>query len=304
MRGAEGAWHQFLGCSLLLTLILALFPALNGNAEQQAPKASKSAKPQKKKAAPAVKPVLEPKALDIVKAASDRLAAARTLSFTAVATHETPSRPGPPLLNTLKGEVILQRPDKMRVITPGDGRAFEFYYNGKTVMAYAPVENLVAVADAPPSIDAMLDEVHRLAAVSFPFADLISDNPYQQVAPGLKLAFYVGQSHIVGDTTTDIVALENDKAFAQLWIGTEDHLPRMIRLVYLDDPQALRVQVQYYNWELDRTFPADAFESAKASSAPHIPFSRPDLLKPLPGPKPAAKKGKPAKTKGKGANRP
>lgn len=59
----------------------------------------------------------------------------------------------------------------------------------------------------------MLDEVHRLAAVSFPFADLISDDPYKNVCPGLKLAFYVGQSHIVGGTTTDIVALENDKAF-------------------------------------------------------------------------------------------
>lgn len=296
MRAAKGVWPQYLWRSLLITLALGLFLAVNGNAQQQAPKASKSAKAQKKKPAPAVKPVLEAKAIDILKTASSRLAAARTLSFTAVAGHETPSRPGPPLLNMVKGEVILQRPDKLRVITPGDGRAFEFYYNGKTMMAYAPVENLVAVADAPPTIDAMLDEVHRLAAVSFPFADLIADDPYKKVGPGLKLAFYVGQSHVVGGTTTDIVALENDKAFGQIWIGTDDHLPRMIRLVYLDDPLMLRFQVEYSNWELDHSFPPDAFESSKASSAPHIPFARPDLLA-LKGPKPSAKKGKPTKTK-------
>ena len=39
---------------------------------------------------------------------------------------------------------------------PGDGPASEFYYDGKTMMAYAPAENLVAVADAPPTIDAAL----------------------------------------------------------------------------------------------------------------------------------------------------
>ena len=297
MSAAGGVREKFIWRPLLLVLALGVLLAANGNAQQQTSKAAKSAKSQKKATAPAVELVLEQKAIDLLKAASSRLAAARTLSFTAVATHETPSRLGPPLLNTIKGEVILQRPDKLRVITPGDGRAFEFYYNGKTMMAYAPVENLVAVADAPPTIDAMLAEAHRLAAVSFPFADLISADPYKGIEPALKVAFYIGQSHIIGGTTTEIVAVGSDKAFAQIWIGADDHLPRMIRLVYLDDPLALRFQVEYSNWELDRAFPADAFESAKASGAPHIPFSRPDLQQPLPGPEPKAKKGKPAKTK-------
>jgi hypothetical protein len=269
----------------------------SGNAEQQAPKAKKPTKSQKKAAAPPlVEPVLEAKALDLLKTAASRLAVAQTMSFTAVATHELPSRFGPPLLYTVKGEVILQRPDKLRVITPGDGRSFEFYYNGKTMMAYAPVENLVAVVNAPPTIDEMQDEAHRLAAITFPFADLISSDPGKVLKSGLKVAFYIGQSQVVGGTTTDMVAIGNDKAFAQLWIGTDDHLPRMVRIVYLDDPSGLRYQVEYSNWDLDRTIPPDTFESAKASSAPRIPFSRPDL-EPLPGPKPPAKKSKPAKTK-------
>ena len=284
--------------ALLLVPALCLCLVGSGNAGQQAPKAKKPAKSQKKAAIapPVAEPVLEAKALDILKAASSRLAAAHTLSFTAVGSHEIPSRFGPPLLYSVKGDVILQRPDKLRVITPGDGRAFEFYYNGKTMTAYAPVENLVAVADAPPTVDLMLTEAQRLAAISFPFTDLIASDPYKALGPELQVAFYVGQSHLVGGTTTDIVALGNDKAFAQVWIGTEDHLPRQVRLVYLDDPSGLRYQVEYSNWELDRTIPPETFESAKANSAPRIPFARPDL-EPLPGPKPPAKKSKPAKTK-------
>jgi hypothetical protein len=288
-----------LGRSLLLSLEVVVFLAVSGTAGEKKPAPTTSEPPKSisKEAAPAPQLTLEPKALDLLKAASRRLAAARTMSFSAVATHETPSRLGPPLLNMVKGEVVLQRPDKLRVLTPGDGRAFEFYYNGKTMMAYAPVENLVAFADAPPTIDAMLAEAYRLAAVSFPFADLISADPYKGIEPGLKVAFYIGQSHVVGGITTEMVAVGNDSAFAQLWIGADDHLPRMIRIMYLDDRLALRFQVEYSNWELDRTVTADAFASAKARSAPRIPFSRPDLLLPLDDPRSKAKQEKPAKTK-------
>ena len=289
--------NRFLRRALLLVPALCLVLAVSGNAEQQAPKTKKPAKSQKKAAAPpVVEPVIEARAVEILKAAAGRLAAAQTMSFTAVATHELPSRFGPPLLYTVKGDVILQRPDKLRVISPGDGRSFEFYYNGKTMMAYAPLENLVAVADAPPTIDEMQDEAHRLAAITFPFADLISSEPGKVLKSGLKVAFYIGQSQVVGGTMTDMVAIGNDKAFAQLWIGADDHLPRLVRIVYLDDPLRLRYQVEYSKWDLDRTIPPGTFESAQANSEPRIPFARPDL-EPLPGPKPTAKKGKPAKTK-------
>ena len=38
--------------------------------------------------------LLEPKAMDLLKAASDRLAAAKSMTFTAVASYEYPSRRG------------------------------------------------------------------------------------------------------------------------------------------------------------------------------------------------------------------
>ena len=136
--------------------------------------------PAAAKAAPSDAPALEPKAIEILKAASARLAAARSMSFTAVVTYESPSRLGPPLVYTTRSEVTLQRPDKLRVITPGDGPASEFYYDGKTMMAFAPAENLVAVADAPPTIDAALKAAYDAAAIYFPFTDVIVADPYAE----------------------------------------------------------------------------------------------------------------------------
>jgi hypothetical protein len=101
------------------------------------------------KTAPAPPLELEPKAIEILKATSSKLAGAHTLSFTAVETFESLSRQGAPLVYGNKFETVLQRPNKLRVLLEGDGPTSEFYYDGKIVMAYAPAENLVAVAGAP-----------------------------------------------------------------------------------------------------------------------------------------------------------
>jgi hypothetical protein len=143
------------------------------NAQSKPPATKKKAKAAAPEASPTPEatPSLEPKALDILKAASSRLAAAGTMKFTAVHFYENPSRHGHPLAFTTKSEVTLQRPDKLRVMILADGPASEFYYDGKKMMAYAPAENLVAVADAPATIDAVLEKAYHEAAIYFPFAD-------------------------------------------------------------------------------------------------------------------------------------
>jgi len=269
--------------SLLLTLVLMVFSAVNGNAQQprQVLQAAKPAKSVEQEAPPVVRLSLEPKALDILKAACDRLAAARTMQFTAVVDYESPSLLGTPLVYTTRSEVTLQRPDKLRVITPGDGPASEFYYDGRKMMAFAPADNLLATAEAPTTIDAALKAAYDSAAIYFPFTDLIVADPYKDIADGLILAFYIGQSHVVGGTTTDMVAYANDDVFIQIWIGAEDKLPRMVRAVYREDPARLRHQLTLSDWQLDLRVPEDAFASASAGNAKPIPFAHPNPSSPL-----------------------
>src|SRR5271169_745467 len=121
---------QFLRSALLLAVGVLLAASSAGQASAQpAPK-----KTAKKPVAPAAQMGLEPRAIDILKAASARLAAAKTMSFTAIVSYESPSRLGPPLIYSTKSEVTLQRPDKLKVVTLGDGPPSEFYYDGKTMM--------------------------------------------------------------------------------------------------------------------------------------------------------------------------
>ena len=273
-----------LGWSVALALG-AVLAAAGAGAQPAAPSATE-------KAAPSDTSALEPKALEILKASSSRLAAARSMRFTAVVSYESPSRPGPALVYATRSEVTLQRPDKLRVISPGDGPPSEFYYDGKTMVAFMPAENLAAVAAAPPTIDAALEAAYHSAAIYFPFTDAIVADPYADIAKDLELAFYIGQSRVIGGTKTDIVAYASHGVFVQIWIGAEDKLPRMSRAVFARDPLQLRHQVEFSNWQLGRSVPAGAFASASATKAKRIPFSHPD---PAPPSSPTAE-GAPSKT--------
>jgi hypothetical protein len=267
---------RILGRVTSIALVAVLASVGPAQSEQAAKVPANSAKNTANNEAAPFEPGLQPKAVEILKAASARLAAAGSMAFTAVVSYEGPSLLGPPLIYSTKSEVALQRPDKLRVLTLGDGPATEFYYDGKLMMAFAPAENLLAVADAPSSIDATLATAYQTAAIYFPFTDLIVADPYKDMADGLTTAFYIGQSKVVGGTTTDMVAMASKDVFIQIWIGAEDKLPRRLYAIYLNDPARLRHVLELSNWELQKQISPDAFHSAKADKAVHIAFRRPD----------------------------
>lgn len=107
-----------------------------------------------------------------------RLAGTQGMSFKAITTYEKPSRLGPPLAYNTVALVNVQRPDRLRVLTSGDGPATEFYYDGKQAYAFEPKENLLAQAEAPHTIDATLEAAYQRAAIYFPFTDVIVADPY------------------------------------------------------------------------------------------------------------------------------
>ncbi|MGG5817813.1 DUF2092 domain-containing protein [Falsiroseomonas sp. HW251] len=219
---------------------------------------------------------VEPRAIQLLQGMCAALTGARSLSFNAVATYESMARTGHPLAYATAFEVLMQRPDRLRVVMPGDGPASEFYYDGTRMIAFAPEANLVAVADAPPTIDAMLQKAYADAAIYFPFGDLLGADPCREMQEGLRVVFVVGQSRVVGGVTTDVLAFANDQLQGQIWIGAEDRLPRLFRATYFDDPQTYRHAIAFSDWRLNPPVPADAFASARAAQANPMSFARPD----------------------------
>ena len=258
--------------------LLALVLVLNAGWSWAQDESQTVTAPAESSAATPPAPQLEPKALDVLKAMSAKLAGAKTMSFTAVVLYEAPSALGPALVYTTRSSVTMQRPDKLRVVTSADGPATEFYYDGKTMTAFAPAENLAASGPAPATIDATLQKAFDDAAIYYPFTDVVVADPYKDLSEGMTVAFYIGQSKVIGDITTDMVAFANANVFVQAWIGADDKLPRKLRAVYLNDPLALRHDMDLFDWKLDPRIGSATFTTPKLANATRIAFARPDQM--------------------------
>ncbi len=123
---------------------LLLAACLNLGGPALAPAQAPAPPPAKKKAAPRVDsrilPKPDAKAIEILKASCAKLAAAGSMSFTALGAYEVPSLWGPPLIYGRVYEVVLQRPGRLAVLTVGDGPRTEFYDDGKVMMSFHPAE--------------------------------------------------------------------------------------------------------------------------------------------------------------------
>ena len=161
----------------------------------------------------------------------------------------------------------------MKIVTSGDGPPSEFLYDGKTIMEYLPTQNMVADTGAPPELGAMLDEVYEKYGFYFPFIHYLVDQSHEKLIDGLTSAFVIGQSKLVGGTTTDMVAIANDNVQVQMWIGSDDKLPRQLWLTFTHAPQKPLRMTEFSDWKLDQ--PID-MTPPDTQSAEKIDFARPD----------------------------
>lgn len=252
--------------ALALSSVWTLAPAVAGEPAEHAPAAHEHG----------VKaPAVDPKALTLLKDMSQTLAKANSLSFNVRRAFDEPAANGQPLIYTISSNVDLQRPDKLRIITPGDGPASEFYYDGKEMAVFLPSDNLLAVEIAPPKLDDMLEAAYTKAGIYFPFVDFIVADPYAAITEGLKSAFVMGKSKVVGGVETDIVAIASKDIQAQIWIGSEDKLPRQVWLNPVKGVEKPRSVIEFSNWKLNAPVTAEAFRPASAAKAARIKFAKP-----------------------------
>ena len=160
-------------------------------------------------------------------------------------------------------------------------------------MAFAPAENLVAVTDAPPTLEGALNKAFDTAAIYFPFTDMLLPDPYAAISDGAILAYVIGPSGVAGGVKTDMLVWANNDVVLQMWIGAEDKLPRRIRAQFRADPRNLRHDLELTNWQLDGALAAETFSTAKAKAGQPMAFAAPGRKVPI-GVKPVVGAAKPA----------
>jgi hypothetical protein len=213
---------------------------------------------------------IDQKALASLKRMSDTLAAAKSFTYKSSAIFEVPAKTGQFLTLFSNADIALQRPDKLRARMTGEAPHFDFFYDGKTVSAFAPGTKVYSSTKAPATIDAMLPDLEEETGIRFATAPLLLSNPFRVLTRGLTSAVVVGPSMVRG-TVCEHLAFRAPGLNWEIWIDSSA-LPRRLAVTFTDRPNLPRTLVEFSDWNLYPWLRAGDFVFRKPAGATGIPF--------------------------------
>ncbi len=271
---------------LLLTVLVLALPALGCTQEEQAPpsapakevpkEAPKTPEPAAQPAPPetAPAPIMEQRALDLLKRMSETLMAAKAFTYRSHSTVEVPAKTGQFITLFATSDVALERPNKLRAHVTGEVPNFEFYYNGTHIAAFAPKNNVYSITSAPGTIDEMLKFMMD-KGIYFPSADVMFSDPYAMMTKDLTSAFVVGPATVDG-LPCEHLAFMGPGVNWEIWINTgKSALPRRLAVTYKEVQNFPRFLVEFSDWNLKPKLSASRFVFKKPRNAKQIEFSSP-----------------------------
>ena len=215
---------------------------------------------------------IDQKALASLKRMSDTLAAAKSFTYKSSAIFEVPAKTGQFLTLFSNADVALQRPDKLRARMAGEAPHFDFFYDAKTVSAFAPGTKVYSSTKAPATIDAMLPDLEDETGIRFATAPLLLSNPFRVLTRGLTSAVVVGPSMVHG-TVCEHLAFRAPGLTWEIWIDSGRlALPRRLAVTFTDRPNLPRTLVEFSNWNLHPWLRAGDFVFRKPAGVTEIPF--------------------------------
>lgn len=219
-------------------------------------------------------PSVDAQATAIVQRMAAKIAGAERFSFGGEVAWDVVQEDGQTIEFGATREVVMQRPDQLRVdIDLREGGQRRLLYDGKQIVLQDVAQNVYAVAPRTGPVDEMVEYVSDRLGVPVALSDFLSPDLPSLLTEKLDSADFVGESTIDG-VRCDHVALRNEVAGMQLWIGQDDSLPRRITITYEHEEGRPQFRARLADWDLspkikDSTF---AFEAPKG--AEKIAFAR------------------------------
>jgi hypothetical protein len=141
----------------------------------------------------------------------------------------------------LAATVTVKRPNKLRAARAGGLMAQRFFYDGKTLTLYNPVEKVYATEPAPDTIERMIDFARETVGILLPAADLLYRNAFPLLMQDVTLAAVVGKT-VVGGVKCDQLLFSRPGVDFQIWIA-EGKRPVPRRYVVTETDTAARLSV-------------------------------------------------------------
>lgn len=215
-------------------------------------------------------------ALQALKGMTDYLEGLQAFSMHTENIYEDVLATGQKIQFHFESSIVAQRPDKLRVERI-DGMAKQlFVYDGAKFSIYDPAQDIVAVIDAPSTIDDFLHFARDALDLVPPSGDLVYSNAFELLTAGMTSGFVVGETVIAGTPCVHL-AFTTEVVDWQVWIATGDKpLPVRYVLTTTDDPAQPQFVTTISKWNTEPEIKDGLFEFTPPATAMEIDFVRVD----------------------------
>lgn len=153
----------------------------------------------------------------ILKSMSDHLAGQKTLSASFDSDIEIITPELQKIQFASSGEIKMSRPDKLRVRRTGGYADVELVYDGKLISIYGNNAKSYVQADAPGTIDKMIDALQARSGIGMPGADLLLSNAFDELMATVIEGKHIGQG-VVDGVECEHLAFRTPDTDWQIWI--------------------------------------------------------------------------------------
>ncbi|MDE2377600.1 DUF2092 domain-containing protein [Bradyrhizobium sp.] len=207
----------------------------------------------------AAAPVRADDAATILKSMTDYLGSQKTLSASFDSDIEIITPELQKIQFTSSGEMKLSRPDKLRVRRTGGYADVELVYDGKTISIYGNNAKSYVQAEAPGTIDGMIDGMQARSGVGMPGTDLLLSNAYDELMAGAIEGKHIGQG-VVDGVECEHLAFRNADTDWQIWIEAgAKPVPRKYVITSKTLAAAPQYTLRIRDWKTDGFSDPDTF---------------------------------------------
>ena len=215
--------------------------------------------------------VVDPEADRIMERACEQLKSAPAFSVSADISYDDVLKSGQTVQYQRASDLVLDRPNHLRVEGDSDKGRRTILYDGKTVTVFDRDKNMYVQSPAPDTIDAMLDKLDE-RGVSMPLEDLMSSEPCAWLHEGVWDGYYGGRHYLDGSFVHHLLFRVKAADF-QIWVqGGDVPIIRKVMIEYRDKEGNPRYEARLSDWDFRPTIEAGEFTFTPPEGASRIEF--------------------------------
>jgi hypothetical protein len=219
----------------------------------------------------------------LLKSMSDYLAAQKAISFDFDSNLDIVSTEQQNITLAASGNVVLNRPDKLRVSRRGGFANMEMSFDGKTVTLLGKNSNMVAQVQAAGSIDQLVDVLRDKYHRPVPGADLLMSDPYKELMSEVTEVKDLG-SGVVRGMECDHLAFRTREVDWQIWIAQGPNpFPCRYSITSRKITGAPEYRLDIRDWKTGAQVAADSFKLGIPAGAQKLTPEKIQELSDIPG---------------------